>query len=90
MLTDGQTTDQALKTLQQINLNRTDGDKQPFFLATGFHKPHLPFFAPSKYYDMHPPADQIKPPANLDPPKYMPPIAFEPSLEIKRCSDITK
>ena len=62
MLTDGQTADQALKTLQQIKLNRTDGDERPFFLATGFHKPHLPFFAPSKYYDMYPPADHIKPP----------------------------
>ena len=62
MLMDGQTADQAQKTLQQIKLNRTDGDKRSFFLATGFHKPHLPFFAPSKYYGMYLLADQIKPP----------------------------
>jgi arylsulfatase A-like enzyme len=35
--------------------------KQPFFLATGIYRPHLPFYAPRKYFDMYP-LDQIIPP----------------------------
>ena len=33
----------------------------PFFLAVGFVKPHLPFNAPARYWDMHPPASVALP-----------------------------
>lgn len=45
-LADGKTADHAIETLNQIK------DK-PFFLGVGFLKPHLPFVAPKKYWDLY-------------------------------------
>jgi arylsulfatase A-like enzyme len=42
---------------------------KPFFLTIGFHKPHMPWNVPQKYFDMHPLADiQLPPtkPGDLD------------------------
>lgn len=47
---DGAQTTLAIKQLQ----NFAKGGK-PFFMAVGYHKPHLPFNAPRKYWDMYPP-----------------------------------
>ena len=45
---DGQTADKTINDLKRLNK-----DGKPFFLACGFSKPHLPFYAPKKYWDMY-------------------------------------
>ena len=82
-LRDGQVADNAISVLKALKENQTKGDDRPFFVAVGFHKPHLPFFAPSKYYDMYPPSENIKLPANPDAPKDIPPIAWSTSRELR-------
>ena len=49
---DGKDTDAAIEEVRHLK------DK-PFFLGMGFHKPHLPFNAPKKYWDMYSP-EEIK------------------------------
>jgi uncharacterized sulfatase len=44
---DGQNAKKAVEFIKTIR-------EQPFFLAVGFHKPHDPFIAPKKYFDMYP------------------------------------
>ncbi len=50
-LPDGFTAATAIEKLHEL---KTKG--QPFFLAVGFLKPHLPFVAPKKYWDLYDPA----------------------------------
>lgn len=63
---DGMIADHALEELAR--LSKQD---QPFFMAVGFLKPHLPFIAPKKYWDLYD-ADQISLPENYYVPKDAP------------------
>ncbi|MBT6149980.1 MAG: sulfatase [Gemmatimonadetes bacterium] len=40
--------DRAIDTLRQLH-----GGETPFFLATGFYRPHLPWAVPKKYWDLY-------------------------------------
>ncbi|HVK06470.1 MAG TPA: sulfatase-like hydrolase/transferase [Armatimonadaceae bacterium] len=50
---DGKVADEAIKRLRGAAKEKPG---QPFFLAVGFYKPHLPFCAPKKYWDLYDPA----------------------------------
>ena len=74
-LQDGKIADNAVKILNEIKQNKSSGDNRPFFVAVGFHKPHVPWYAPSKYYDLYPPAEDIELPSNPEVPESFPPVA---------------
>jgi iduronate 2-sulfatase len=79
---DGVTADTAIAAIRKSK-------NKPFFLAVGFLKPHLPFVAPKKYWDMYNPT-QFKLASNPYPPKDCPPIALTPSIELRARCDIPK
>jgi len=45
---DGKLASLAIRTLEQMKQGR-----QPFFLGVGFFRPHLPFNAPRRYWDLY-------------------------------------
>lgn len=50
---DGKLAEKAIERLRAFQAK----PDQPFLLMVGFHKPHLPFVAPKKYWDLYNPAD---------------------------------
>lgn len=63
--------------------------KQPFFLAAGFLKPHLPFNAPQKYWDIYP-AESISLPENYFRPKNAPDAAIHNFGELRNYFGVPK
>ncbi len=74
---DGKVAELALTTLRGMSQK-----KEPFFLAVGFIKPHLPFIAPKKYWDLYDPA-QIKLAPNSFRPKDAPDYAILDGGELR-------
>jgi len=61
---------------------------RPFFIAAGFHKPHVPHTAPEKYFALHDPAKMPTPPEPAGHEKDIPALArppkYEPDLQIEQ------
>jgi len=72
---DGKIADLAVNAITRLK------DK-PFFLAVGFWRPHLPFLAPAKYWDMYDP-QQLTLPTNTHAPAEAPEVALHDSREVK-------
>lgn len=53
---DGRVAEETIQRLTAAK-DRIDADGTPFFIVAGFARPHLPFSAPKKYWDLYDPAD---------------------------------
>jgi arylsulfatase A-like enzyme len=86
---DGQTAVLGMEALQRIAgkaAAANEKERQPFFLGLGFRKPHLPFCAPKKYWDLY---DRSKIPLPYaEKPRNAPDIAFTTWGELRSYSDI--
>jgi iduronate 2-sulfatase len=79
---DGKVAELAVATLREMKAKQ-----QPFFLAVGFVKPHLPFVAPKKYWDLYDPA-RIQLAPNKYRPKDAPDYSILPGGELRSYKDI--
>jgi iduronate 2-sulfatase len=70
---DGRVAAETIRRLQKA--------RAPFFIAVGFARPHLPFSAPKKYWDLHDPA-KLPMPTTAQPPEGAPTIAGKRGGEI--------
>lgn len=78
---DGAQTDRAIEKLGQLRERQ-----QPFFFAIGYYRPHLPFNAPRKYWDMYD-RDKIPLAENDFLPKNAPLMAVNTIRELRGYAD---
>jgi arylsulfatase A-like enzyme len=81
---DGKFADKAID-----DLKRFEKTGEPFFLALGFVKPHLPFNAPKKYWDLYN-EEQIVLPSNQEKPENAPKEAMHTWGELRSYHGIPK
>jgi len=78
---DGRIATRAIELLHERK-DQLDRTRKPFFLAVGFLKPHVPFVAPKKYFDLYP-LETIQPVDNPFFPKGAPKFAGLNSAEMR-------
>jgi arylsulfatase A-like enzyme len=79
---DGAQTDLAIETLERLK-----DKKQPFFLALGYYRPHLPFVAPTRYWEMYD-REKLSMANNPFLPTQSPVMAMNSAYELKGCYDL--
>ncbi len=79
--------DGAMMLNAREGLKRLAADSQPFFLAVGFSKPHLPFNAPEKYWKLYD-NESVSLPGNPYPPADAPAYALHSNGELRSYSGV--
>jgi len=80
---DGRVAEEAVRRLRTAK----EKPEEPFFLAVGFLKPHLPFCAPKRYWDLYDRAS-FPLPAVTNPPAGAPPYAPQFGFELRQYASI--
>jgi uncharacterized sulfatase len=84
---DGRT---ARRIVELLAEHRQKRPGQPFFLAAGFHKPHLPWVCPKVYFALYPPEDVALPNEPAGHLKSVPPIALTKTPGADKFTDAEK
>lgn len=79
---DGMLAENAIEKLSELK-----NKNEPFFLALGFLKPHLPFNAPKKYWDMYD-FNTIRLPGFMQKPVDAPDVCMHNFGELRNYSDV--
>jgi iduronate 2-sulfatase len=79
---DGEITEDAIRTIERLSTQ-----DQPFFLAVGFMKPHSPYNAPKKYWDLYQRED-MKALSSVTRPDGMSELNWWESREIRTFPDV--
>ncbi len=67
--TDGKVADAAIEMMKEHR-------NEPFFVAAGFYRPHTPYIAPKRYFDLYPLESIPAPPDPTESLRGVPPVAL--------------
>ncbi|XP_007458981.1 PREDICTED: iduronate 2-sulfatase isoform X2 [Lipotes vexillifer] len=81
-LPDKQSTEQAIRLLGKMKTSAS-----PFFLAVGYHKPHIPFRYPKEFQKLYP-LENITLAPDSQVPAGLPPVAYNPWMDIRQREDV--
>ena len=81
-LPDKQSTEEAIRLLEKMKTSAS-----PFFLAVGYHKPHIPFRYPKEFQKLYP-LENITLAPDPHVPDSLPPVAYNPWMDIREREDV--
>ena len=79
---DGKVANAAIEALERIK-------DRPFFLGVGFWKPHVPYNAPKKYWDLYN-REEVAVPSPANPPANVPARTMHDFAELRGYQDVPK